>query len=412
MSWYTVVKVTDKKLMSISEDLAWRGLIKDTTFSDMTWLDEPKTLYWGLDASADSLTIGHIPPALLARRLIQAGWNAVILAGGATSLVGDPGGKSQERELKPKEEIAKNIEGVKAQLEKLFAGASHQIVNNIDWLANERLLDFLRDTGKYFPMNELLQREFVTERLETGISYAEFSYSLLQGYDFWWLFKNKEVVLQVGASDQWGNMLSGVGLIRKKEGAEAHALSMPLVINKTTGVKFGKSEVGAIWLDSSRTSPHDFYQFWINVPDEDVEEYLKIFTVLRRNQIEDIMAKHLSNPAARTAQATLAEQVTELVHGSEALRHAQGHAETLKASPSGSGEAVILPSGVSLVQALIETGLVASNTEARRLIEDGGIYVNDQPSNQETLEAGDFDNGRLRLRRGKKLQNSALVELN
>jgi len=270
----------ENKLGSLSQDLAWRGLIKDRTCEDLEWLDQPRTFYLGIDASADSLTIGNLAVLMLARRFIDAGWQAVLLAGGATSLVGDPGGKDEERELKSREEITANVEAVSQQIEKLFQGQPHELVNNLDWLADLEHLDFLRDVGKHYSMTELMQRDFVAARMGeggSGISYAEFSYSLLQGYDFWRLFKDRDVELQIGASDQWANMLSGVALVRKKEAKEVQALSMPLVVDKASGRKFGKSEAGAIWLDSAKTSPTGFYQFWINTDDADVENYLKVF---------------------------------------------------------------------------------------------------------------------------------------
>jgi tyrosyl-tRNA synthetase len=413
--------------MKLSEDLAWRGLIKDKTFESGGWLDEPKKFYLGIDASADSLTIGNLAVIMLARRLAEAGWQAVMLAGGATSLVGDPGGKDEERELQAKDVIAKNIEGVKAQIEKLFAGQEHELVNNLDWLDGVKLLDFLRDFGKFYPMTELMQREFVDTRMgETGagISYAEFSYSLLQGYDFWWLFNNKGVRMQIGASDQWGNMLSGVALIRKKEGQEAHAFSMPLVVNKATGKKFGKSEAGAVWLDPARTSPYKFYQFWLNTPDEDAEDYLKVFTLLSRDEISRVVKQLKSEPAKRAAQRKLAFEITSLVHGEDDAKRQRRIAEVL----FGGGEAAELDDselatvreevssikvqpGTPVAEALVRSGLAASNSEARRLLQGKAVYVNDQRIDKDHLEASDFKNGRLLLRRGKAFKDSALVEL-
>jgi len=255
---------------ALSDDLQWRGLIKDKTFDDVTWLDSPKTFYLGSDCSSDSLTVGNLAIFMLARRLTEAGWKTVLLVGGATSLIGDPGGKDEERNLKSREEIAANVAGIKAQVQRLFANQEFTLVDNYDWFKDIGYLEFLRDVGKHYSMTELVQRDYIASRMGEGgggISYAEFSYSLIQGYDFWHLFKNHGVEMQIGGSDQWGNILSGVPLIRKKEGKEVHAFSMPLVINKTTGKKFGKSEAGAIWLDPARTSPTQMYQFWINTDD-------------------------------------------------------------------------------------------------------------------------------------------------
>ncbi len=397
--------------MSLSEDLAWRGLIKDKTFNDTKWLDEPRTFYHGVDASSDSMTIGNLAAMLLARRLIDAGWKAVLLAGGATSLIGDPK-DTEERELKPREEVQKNVAAIKEQINKLFAGKDFALVDNYDWFADVKYLDFLRDIGKNFAVSELMQREFVNQRMDSGISYAEFSYSLIQGYDYLQLFKNHSTVLQIGGSDQWGNMLSGVSLIRKKESQEVQALSMPLVVNKATGVKFGKSEEGAIWLDPAKTTPEQFYQFWINTDDADVEDYLKVFTLLGQDEIEQIMKLQSEDPAKRMAQVRLADAVTILVHGQEGLNIAQEHRSRITGSADPSnGEHIKLATGISVVDALVKTGLADSNSEARRLLEDKGVYVNNQPYDKETLEAGDFEDGKLLLRKGKKLQNSALVEL-
>ncbi len=397
--------------MSLSEDLAFRGLIKDKTFADATWLDNPQTFYHGVDASADSLHIGNLAAMLTARRLIDAGWKAVLLAGGATSLIGDPK-DNEERELKPREEIEKNVAAIKEQIGKLFAGKEFTPADNYDWFKDVGYLDFLRDTGKNFAMSELMQREFVNERMNSGISYAEFSYSLIQGYDYWQLYKNHQTVLQIGGSDQWGNMLSGVSLIRKKEGQEVQALSMPLVINKATGRKFGKSEEGTVWLDAAKTTPTQFYQFWINSDDADVEDYLKIFTLLGGEEIEQVMALQHNDPSKRLAQKRLADAVTVLVHDEEGKRLAVEHAESLYSnSANHTVDAIKLGSGISLVDALVQTGLVGSNSEARRIIEENGVYVNNEPYHKESLSKENFENSKLLIRRGKKLQNSALVEL-
>jgi len=222
--------------MKLSEELVWRGQIKDKTFSDVAWLDTPRTFYLGVDCSSDSLTIGNLAIFMLAKRLNQAGWKTILLVGGATSLIGDPGGKDDERQLKSRDEIAHNVAGIKQQVQQLFNGADFTLVDNYDWFKDINFLDFLRDVGKNYGMTELIQRDFISERMgegSSGISYAEFSYTLIQGYDYWHLYKNYGVVLQIGGSDQWGNMLSGVPLIRKKELVEVHALSMPLVIDKS-----------------------------------------------------------------------------------------------------------------------------------------------------------------------------------
>jgi len=409
--------------MKLSEDLNWRGLIKDKTFDDLKWLDQPQTFYHGVDASADSLHIGNLAAMLTARRLIDAGWKAVLLAGGATSLIGDPK-DNEERELKPREEIQKNVAEIKKQINQLFAGKEFTPADNYDWFKGIGYLDFLRDAGKNFAMSELMQREFITERLSSGISYAEFSYSLIQGYDYWQLYKNHKVVLQIGGSDQWGNMLSGVSLVRKKENQEVHALSMPLVINKATGRKFGKSEGGAVWLDPAKTTPTQFYQFWINTSDADVEDYLKIFTLLSKEQIEKTMAEHLKDPSKRLAQNHLAVSVTSVVHGgmkggvandvtkylTSQVSIAEASAEDLEEIRKDLAAIKAGPSG-SIIEALASSGLASSNSDARRLLQSGAVYLNGQSVNRENFEHSDFKNGRLLLRRGKAFKDSALVEL-
>jgi tyrosyl-tRNA synthetase len=414
--------------MTLSEELAWRGQIKDKTFRDITWLDTPQTFYLGADCqSADSLTIGNLAIFMLAKRLNRAGWKTILLVGGATSLIGDPGGKDDERQLKSRDEIAHNVAGIKSQVQQLFNGADFTLVDNYDWFKDVNFLDFLRDVGKNYSMTELIQRDFISERMgegSSGISYAEFSYTLIQGYDFWHLYKNHGVVLQIGGSDQWGNMLSGVPLIRKKEAVEVQALSMPLVINQATGKKFGKSEGGAIWLDASKTSPTQFYQFWINAADQGVSDYLKIYTDLDQPALDKLIAEHTANPQARTAQKTLALEVTRLVHGPEAAALAQEVTAYLTGQQSieGAGDAALaavrqeLPSVTaaadgSIVEALVQAGLASSNTEARRLVTANSVSVNGAKVARENFEHQDFLNGRLLLRRGKAFKDSALVEL-
>jgi tyrosyl-tRNA synthetase len=412
--------------MTLSEELQWRGMIKDKTFEDVKWLDTPRKFYLGADCqSADSLTIGNLAIYMLARALAKHGWQAVLLVGGATSLIGDPGGKDEERDLKSKEEIDKNVAGIKTQVEKLFAGESFELVNNYDWFKDIGYLEFLRDVGKHYSMTELVQRDFIATRMNaggSGISYAEFSYNLIQGYDYWWLFKNKGVELQIGGSDQWGNMLSGAPLIRKKEGKEVHALSMPLVINKLTGKKFGKSEAGAVWLDPAKTSPTKFYQFWINCDDAGVEDHLKTYTELDKSEIDQIMAQHRENPKQRFAQTRLAQEVTMLVHGGSELETAEAITQvltgkrTLHELKDTTIAAMLqeLPSasarpGEEVVELLARTGLVPSKSEGRRVQAAGGVYINGEKAAKERVEDADFQDGRLLLRRGSKFSDAALV---
>jgi tyrosyl-tRNA synthetase len=413
--------------MKLSEELSWRGQIKDKTFPDIEWLDTSRTFYLGTDCSSDSLTIGNLAIFMMARRLKKYGWNAVLLVGGATTLIGDPGGKEAERDLKPREEIEQNVAGIKRQVERLFSGMEFTLVDNYDWFKDVGYLEFLREIGKNYSMTELLQRDYIAARIgnaSEGISYAEFSYSLIQGYDYWHLYKTLGVELQIGGSDQWGNMLSGVPLIRKKEGAEVHALSMPLVIDKTTGKKFGKSEDGAVWLDPAKTTPTAFYQFWINADDAGAEEYLKIYTELEKGEIDRIMEGHNADRSARHAQTHLARETTRLVHGDAALEFAEIVTGFLTGqTPIGEAETAVLeeirrevPSiqagpGSQVADALVQSGLAASLSDARRLLAGNAIAVNGVKITRDLFEEADFQNGRALLRKGKKFKDSALLEL-
>jgi tyrosyl-tRNA synthetase len=414
--------------MTLSEELAWRGFVNQTTFKDNTALDgDPITFYWGVDPSAPSMTIGNLAAAMMVRHFIDHGHKAILLVGGATGMIGDPDGKAQERTLKTLNEIAANKAGIATQYERIFAGQPFAIVDNYDWFKDMNYLDFLRDVGKHVPMRQMLQRDFVQSRLGeegAGISYAEFSYALIQGYDFLHLNREHGVTLQVSASDQWGNSIAGVELIRRIEGKEAHIWTTPLVVNKATGKKFGKTEDGAIWLEPELTTPTQFYQFWINSDDAFVEEYLKIYTLLSKDGIETIIAKHQENPKERHAQQRLSQEVTTLVHGAEQMKLAEEVtlyltnqkpisevneivlAEMRKEIPS-----VTAKAGDSIVDVLAASGLVASKSDARRLLQGNAVSINNQKANKEALEAGDFQNGHLLIRKGKAFKDSALVEL-
>lgn len=413
--------------MKLSEELAWRGLIKDKTFEDVGWLDKPQTFYHGVDVgSADSLTIGNLAAMLLAKRLALAGWKPIILVGGATSLIGDPGGKSEERELVSREQVEHNKKAITKQIERIFDGQDFTLVDNYDWFKDVGYLEFLREVGKHYSMTELVQREYISARMGdggSGISYAEFSYSLIQGYDFWHLFRQNGAVLQVGGSDQWGNMLSGVPLIRKKEGKEAHALSMPLIIDKETGNKFGKSEGGAIWLDSKKTSPTQFYQFWMNLADYDLRNFFEVYTYRDKSEVDQIMDEHTRNPGHRYGQRVLAHDVTAIVHGQDEAGWAGGVTKILTGETSFDVAAkaeldlakkeipyLKVPTKTSIVDVLVKSGLVSSRTEAIRLMSNGAIYINNARTNDEVISDEDFVNNHLLIRRGKAYKDSALIE--
>lgn len=378
--------------MTLSEELAWRGFINQTTFADIKDLDkETRTFYLGVDPSAPSMHIGNLAAVMLVRHLVFAGYRAIVLVGGATGMIGDPK-QDVERDLKTLDEIAVNKVGIAAQYRSLLDGNEFTLVDNYDWFKDINYLNFLRDIGKHFSMTQLLDREFIKARIGAdgvGISYAEFSYSLIQGYDFLHLFREHGATLQVGGSDQWGNMLSGAQMIKKLENTDAHVLTVPLVLDKKTGKKFGKSEGNAIWLDASMTSPFKFYQFWLNCNDETAEDLIKIYTHLDRTTVESLIADHRANPGERALQKTLAHEVTNLVHGRERRESVERVTGVLFGDSdihglndgdldALAGEIPTIPRGNSVIETLTTSGLSASNGEARRLIAGGGVTVNGQ----------------------------------
>ena len=375
--------------MKLSEELKWRGFWNQTTFQDPEILDgEKRTIYLGADPSADSLHIGHLSVYMMVRRFLNHGHKVVLLVGGGTGMIGDMR-DTEERDLLSAQKVAQNTEALKAQVSKLFAGQDFEVVNNADWLSKIELIPFLRDIGKNFSMTDLTSREFFKSRIDngSGLNFAEFTYTLLQGYDFWYLHKNKDVSLQIGGSDQWGNLLSGVNLIRKKEGVEAFAMTAPLLINRSTGRKFGKSESGALWLDASKTSPFKLYQFLLNSDDQSVFEYLKILTTLSKDEIEDIERQHSGNKHLRIAQKALAKNVVEIVHGKEVANNVVSATEvlfggkdleTLKPEEIKilKTEIPIISKNKTISEILIELKLSKSKGEAKRLIAANSISFN------------------------------------
>lgn len=375
----------------LSTELAWRGFINQTTFADIEGVNQPRTFYFGVDPSADSMTIGNLASAMLVRHFIDHGHKAILLVGGATGMIGDPDGKKQERDLREADTVARNVEGLTAEFRKIFDAKDFDIVNNAEWFAGVNYIDFLHQIGKHVSMTQLLDRDFVQARIGeggAGISYGEFSYALIQGYDFLHLYREKGATLQLAGADQWGNSVTGVSLIRKLEAGEAHVFTAPLVINKQTGVKFGKSEGGAVWLNSDKTSPYKFYQFWLNVDDETAEDLIKIYTLLDQQTVEALIANHRQNPGARALQKTLAREVTELVHG----RERRESVERVTAVLFGGEDFASLSSDdiadlsmeiptvslQSVVSALVESGATKSNGEAKRLITGDAVSVNGQ----------------------------------
>lgn len=403
----------------LSEELRERGFINQFSGESLdAILDENvHTVYVGVDPTADSIHIGNLVVYMLMRHLTDAGHKPILLIGGGTGLIGDPK-DTEERPLLDAKTAKKRTKKISKQVSKLL-GKKVDVVNNADWLTKLNLIEFMRDIGKHFTVNSMIKREIVAKRLnnESPISYTEFAYAPLQAYDFWHLFKNHGCTLQIGGSDQWGNLMSGVDLIHKKEGAKAHALTVPLVVDTATGRKFGKSEGNAIWLDDEMTSPYTFYQFWLNVDDADVVERLKIFTLLSLEEIAELEQELQNNPSARTLQKALAYEVTKFVHGEDAAKSAKGVSEILFGSKDVSEiskeEIKILKAeapttevatGTNIVDILISSELATSKGDARKLIEAGGVSINNNKVGalDYELSSSDFKNRVAILRKGKK----------
>lgn len=373
------------------KDLVWRGLINDCTDTEgleKTLDEKPLALYCGVDPTGDSMHIGHLLPFLVLKRFQQAGHKPIVLVGGATGTIGDPSGKTTERQIQTLETVKHNVSCLQNQLKKIF-GEAVTFVNNYDWTHQLSILDFLRDFGKSFNVSQMIAKDIVKSRLETGISYTEFTYQILQAMDFNHLYENYDCQLQIGGSDQWGNIVTGLDLIRKKQGFEAHAFGLTLpLITKSDGTKFGKSESGAIWLDAEKTSPYEMYQFFINTADADVVKFLKLFTFLGKAEILEIKAKFEAAPHERLAQKTLAYEVVKLVHGEEAARQAVRITEALFSgvvANLSSDEIAIgfkdVPSltvneDLALIELLVAVGAASSKREAREFITNNGIRVN------------------------------------
>lgn len=387
--------------MSLIAELKWRGLVQDIMAGTEEQLSREMTSgYIGFDPTADSLHIGSLVPILLLVHLQKAGHKPFALLGGATGMVGDPSGKSEERNLLDESTLNHNLQGIRKQLEKYldFNQAipnAAEMVNNYEWFREMHFLDFIRDVGKHITVNYMMAKDSVKKRLDgtSGMSFTEFSYQLVQGYDFYWLYENRDCKLQMGGSDQWGNITTGAELIRRKSGGEAFAFTCPL-LTRADGGKFGKTEKGNIWLDPSKTSSYQFYQFWLNAADDDAEKWIKIFTFLNREEIRSLMEKHLANPSGRLLQKALAKEVTVFIHGqseyeqalitTDKLFNQTGAAENLSELDLHSLEGIVkstyskseIKQGIDLVQFLAETGILPSKGEARKMIQNGGISIN------------------------------------
>lgn len=401
--------------MTLFEDLQWRGLIKDVAGEDIKdkLNGEPITFYWGTDPTADSLHIGHYSSLVTAKRLMKAGHNPILLCGGATGRIGDPR-PTAEREILDYEVIEKNIKGIRAQIDKLFDGKA-ELVDNFDWTKDYTFLEFLRDIGKYINVNYMINKDIISRRLETGITYAEFSYTLLQGYDFLHLYKTKNCIMQVEGSDQWGNITTGIELIKKKLGKEAYAFTMPLILD-ANGNKFGKSEGNALWLDKNKTTPYQIYQYLINSDDSKVLEYLKVFTFLSKEEIEEIMAKQTEKPESRVAQKALAYEVVKDIHGKDEANKAIAMSEALFTENFKDlnkedikelfNEKDIVPvQANNLVKLLIEVGAAKSKREAREFITGNAIKINGEKNTDvdySTKDTDYIDSTYIIIKRGKK----------
>jgi tyrosyl-tRNA synthetase len=415
--------------MDLIEELKWRGLLHDIMPGLEDQLKkETTTGYVGFDPTADSLHIGNLVPVMLLVHWQRAGHKPMVLVGGATGMVGDPSGKAKERQLLDLKVMQHNLDCQKAQLKRFldFEGEnSAVVVNNFDWFKDLNFLDFIRDVGKHITLNYMMSKDSVKNRLEAGISFTEFSYQLVQGYDFYYLWKNENCLVQMGGSDQWGNIVTGTELIRKKGGGQAFAMTAPL-ITKSDGSKFGKSEGGNIWIDKKKTSAYKFYQYWINSADEDAGKYIRIFTLKGREEIESLEAQHAEDPRARILQKALAEDITQRVHGEEDLKTAIAASgilfgKSVKADLESLPESELLSvfegvdkttikaeslsNGIGIIELLSDvTGFLPSKGEARRALKENSIRVNkDLVSDTTSITTSDLLNGRqLLLQRGKK----------
>ncbi len=381
--------------MKLYEELKWRGLIKDVAGADIEKkLNEEKiTFYWGTDPTADSLHLGHYSSLLTAKRLANAGHHPILLVGGATGLIGDPR-PTAEREIIDKDVLNHNLECIKTQVNKIFAGRA-EVVNNNDWMKEFSFTEFLRVAGKYINVNYMLDKDIISRRLETGITFAEFAYTMIQGYDFLHLYETKNCIMQAEGSDQWGNITTGLELIKKKTGKDAYAFTMPLVLDEN-GKKFGKSEGNALWLDINKTSSYELYQYLINTSDKMVESYLKIFTFLTPEEIMDVVAKHNAEPHLRIGQKTLAKEIITDLHGSSEYEHAVHISESLFSGNikelsyddilvGFKGVPTFETAETTLIELLINTGICSSRREVREFLNSGSISINGDKVTDENL---------------------------
>jgi tyrosyl-tRNA synthetase len=416
--------------MNLIEELRWRGLVQDIMPGTEEQLNKEITSgYIGFDPTAESLHIGSLVPILLLVHLQKAGHKPFALVGGATGMVGDPSGKTAERNLLSEDVLQRNVEGIRKQLMKFLdftpGPTAAEMVNNYDWFRDISFLHFIRDVGKHITVNYMMSKDSVRKRIESesGISFTEFTYQLIQGYDFYWLYQNKGCKLQMGGSDQWGNITTGTELVRRKAGGEAFAFTCPL-LTKSDGGKFGKSEGGNVWLDAEKTTPYQFYQFWLNAADSDAEKWIRIFTFIPKEEIENLVEAHRQDAAKRLLQKRLAQEVTVFVHGEEEYQKAvettqklfsqqNASADSLSAEDLEGMEGIIkvqyakdtLQNGVNVVDLLTSTGIFPSKGEARKMIQNGGVSINREKITDAQLQVDSgqlLHNKYILLQKGKK----------
>ena len=408
---YNIFYFIGRIIMNLYEDLMWRGLIKDVAGENLKDLlnNQKITFYWGTDPTADSLHLGHYSSLVTAKRLAKAGHHPILLVVGATALIVDPR-PTAEREIISKETVMKNLEGIKNQVSKIFDNQA-EIVNNNDWTKDYSFIDFLREIGKYINVNYMLDKDIIRRRLETGITFAEFAYTLIQGNDFLHLFQTKNCILQVEGSDQWGNITTGIELIKKKLGKEAYGFTMPLILDKD-GNKFGKSAGNALWLDRDKTSPYELYQYLINTDDEKVIEYLKVFTFLSREEIEEIALEQQNAPEKRIAQQALAKEIITDLHQEEAYLEAKRISEALftgqvaylsdhEIEEAFKGLPMYPSSDATLLELLQANKIISSKREGRELLQSNAITINGNVVNDENYKLDQTRNYNI-IRRGKK----------